>query len=132
MNKTFKIQELDKPNKNNRIYPKEEIEKSIVKFNETADAMNGVPGMIDYPDGLQIDMTKVSHVVKNLRIEDNYLVGDFTVLKTPEGKKLSELLNASPATVAFRTLGTGTVGEDGVVKDFTIISVSMVDSNSAA
>lgn len=116
-----RIQELDTPNKNGRIYRKDVMEKAI---EETEQTLIGTIGM---PEGGEIDIMKISHKVENLRIEDNFLVGDMTILGTPEGFKLSDMVECHDS-YGFRLAGIGTVkrNEDGVQEvqpDYKIMSV---------
>ena len=67
---------LDKPNNNGFIYPKNLIEKSLNKINSM--------GMVncDYNlDSLNIDLSKVSHIITNPRIENDFLIVDIKIIK---------------------------------------------------
>ena len=122
---TVKIQELDRPNKNGRIYPKSVVEEALRRAPST------MYGTLGYPEGLALPIDKVSHSVSNLRIEGDYLVGDAKILKTPMGAIVEKML-MNPESVAYRTMGYGMVGEDGVISDFTIIAVAAIPAEDAA
>jgi hypothetical protein len=117
------ILQCDVPNKNGRVYPKEEIEKALVKVREGQQTIWGTVGM---PDGGAIPLNDVAFITGNMQLNDkNYLVGDIRVLQTPKGQMLEELLKNPKA--GFRTAGIGNVGPDGVVTDFVFTSIALVD-----
>src|SRR5271167_2916897 len=116
-----KIQELDRPNRNNRIYPRAVMEEAIAEFNKRPNPMLGTVGM---PSDPAVDLTAVSHVVKNLRIMDDYLVADIKVLATPMGAQLEKMLKDD--SMVFRSAGFGNVGPDGTISDYRLLCVSAV------
>lgn len=151
---TVTIMTVDKPNKNNRIYSRETMQKAIDEVNEKKQGR--VFGTIGMPEGNSVELGKVSHIAGNLRIDDDgQVLADIMVLDTPEGAKLREILkttstHSSSATIPssrgmqdvinvlkpenirydYRTAGYGEIVEraDGVkeVVNFTPISVSLV------
>lgn len=118
-----KIQKLDEPNKNGRIYSTDVIKAAIEKINNQA-----VMGTIGMPEGPSMNIAKVSHVVANLTIEDGYLVGDLTILKTPMGEELSKMLDE----MVFRTIGIGNISDDGEVTNFQISGICAIHKDKAA
>lgn len=116
---TVKICEVDVPNKNGRVYPRKLLE-SLVGIEQVFGGI-GMQGSVS-PD-------KASHSLENLRMENGFLVGNLKVLKTPEGKLLSDLLKAR-INVDFRTSASCTFGENGEIENYTPISVNAV-SNGA-
>ena len=117
-----KVLDLDKPNLNGRTYPTREVEKTI---RQTSVPFMGTLGM---PDGDKISLTKVSHAVEELRIEDGALMAKITLLQTPAGQMLSQLLDECE----FRAAGTGDIDENGVVSNWKMTTVSAVDRDTAA
>lgn len=111
----IKIQKLDEPNLNGRTYTKDTFSKSLGRT------------VLGDLDGSIVDLGGVSHQVENLRIEDGFLVGDLVVLSTPQGKILDQILENLSAEANFRTCGYGNVDDFGVVTDFEIVSVSLVN-----
>jgi hypothetical protein len=120
------LQELDKPNKNNRSYTKAAMEKAIEEANKRP--LLGTLGVLDGPT---VPMTEVAFSVSNLHIEGDFLVGEAKILKTPKGMELEGMLT-NPSSIAFRTAGVGTVGADGVVSDFVITYISAIPADTAA
>lgn len=118
-----KIQQLDVPNKNNRIYPARTIEEALQR-------LNGKPviGHIGV-DGGNDPSTFASHQITNLAIEDGYLVGQITILDTEAGKTARRLLEG-PLRGDVRSQGYGDVSPDGIITNYTIVSIDIV-SNGA-
>lgn len=117
------IQKLDAPNKNGRVYSTEVIQEAI-----KAKGDNPILGTFGMPETSLVNLTDVSHVVRNLTIEDGYLVGEVTVLKTPRGEILEKVLDE----MVFRTSGTGNVDDDGNITDFHILTVAAIHKDTAA
>lgn len=113
-----RIQQLDVPNGNTRVYSTNEMEKAIAGVEMLFGEMDPEPGMT-------VVLSNVSHSIRNLAIEDGYLVGEMTVLNTPAGNQLSSVMEKSD--VQFRMSGTGIVTTDahGIqhVTDYRLISV---------
>lgn len=75
---------IDKPNKNNTIYPREVVEKAIKEFqlqiqNKRCLISNGNP---DFP---HLKIGDVAAIVSDMNIEDNNVIIDFELLDTPAG-----------------------------------------------
>ena len=130
------MQIADEPNKNNRVYPKEVLEKAVAAFKERKYPMFGTFGMQDFirmPDG-DISIEGVSHSIEDLKIEDNVLFADVKILDTPIGKKLKTV---GTDDLAFRIAGIGTIKtrEDGVVvinDDFKLVTINACLKTDAA
>jgi len=97
---------LDEPNHNYRVYPKEVVQKAL--DTNVVKAVLGCAITLKTDFTADVDLQKISHYTQNLRIEDNYLVGDVTVMKTPEGITLQTLLDRG-CNIKFSPSGTGIV-----------------------
>lgn len=99
------ILECDKPNKNGRIYPKELFEKGV----NDSKTVYGKIGMVE-GDGV-IDLSKISHKVDFIQLEGDILVGELTILDTPEGKILKDMnsMNGVDISNNFRPAGMGNI-----------------------
>lgn len=114
------ICELNKPNKNGRIYTYSAFKDVIGK---------SFYGSIGMPkECCELNLATVSHVVENIRIEDDMLIGDVKILKTPEGKNLKELVD----NVVFRLAGTGILTREKIVDDYKLISINAVNIDDGA
>lgn len=69
-------------------------------------------------DNGELEVAMVSHGVKDVFLaDDGRLMGTVSVLDTPEGEKLKELLSGSPGVV-FRLAGQGTVNDGEIGADY--------------
>lgn len=117
-----KIQQVNVPNKNGRIYTRATIEQVIEQFKDGKPLL-GTIGMGE--DRAAIDHS--SHKVTNLRLEDGWLIGDVAVLETETGNALATMLEAHP--LDFRMDGVGNVEQQDdrwVVTDYTLHRVNAV------
>ena len=135
MSKTIKstnIIKADVPNKNNRVYPRSVLEKVIEDFDNKSGTLGqlGMPDCsLDGPSSIRLD--EASHIVKNLRMQDDKLICDIQILDTPAGKKLCDLVDGK-----FRLQGIGSVEDkDGsyvIQDDYKLMSVNALSSEKAS
>ncbi len=74
-------------NRNGRVYTKECVENMISKI----DSSIVMYGQIGY--SIETVLKNVSHTINNIQIEDDYLVGDITILSTHNGKVLRSMID---------------------------------------
>lgn len=118
---TSVIATVDVPNKNGHIYTTESIQRVI------ANAPQPIYGTMGMPLGspTTIAMADVSHMVENLRInERGEFIGDITILNTPKGQMLKDIMSITP--LDFRTCGVGDVQPNGEVDNFQLSSINAV------
>jgi hypothetical protein len=133
---TYKIIHLDTPNKNNRIYPRAEMEKSIAARNSQNIPLFGPLNNSIFSN--EINISEVAFICNNLRIEEDYVVGDMKILNTPKGIILNELMKNTE--MAFRTVGYGDIKEtlfngdivSNIVSNFELYSLCVVPADQAA
>lgn len=122
-----RIMRADVPNGNGRVYPMSALEHCVERGKTET-----IFGTLGAPCKGAVDLNEVSHVVRNLRIEDGYLIGDIEILQTEKGDILGQLLDA--VQIDFRAAGTGNLGIDfhtaatgkfdaGTVLDFTLVTI---------
>jgi hypothetical protein len=112
-----RILKLDTPTVNGRIYPTAEIALALLRISETP-----VLGIMGVKPVNQVDLADLSHLTSDLNIEDGWLVGEVTVLKTPMGEALGKILD----TVAFTPIGNGTVNGNNEVVDYRLLYINAV------
>ena len=96
-------------------------EKIIEDFNKRKEM--GVYGELGHPEGFDVSLNRVSHIIQNIKIKDNMLIGDIKILKTDKGVELLKNIN----NYVFRPRSSGNVKENNVieiVKFFTFDAVS--------
>jgi hypothetical protein len=75
--------------------------------------------------GLDISMANSSHVLENLTIDGDDLVGDMTVLDTPSGKMVESMLD-NGARLQTSIRATGRLDDRLEVSELTLITFDLV------
>ena len=122
--------EGDVRNQNNRIYTKEEIHSAVKAINEKIKGGYSVLGEADHPDDLNINLDRVSHMITEMDIDGANGIGKLKILPTPMGNICKTLLE-SGVKLGVSSRGSGNENENGIVKDFEIITVDIVANPSA-
>ncbi len=79
-------------NRNGRLYPRSVMEKAVNKYiNEFVSKNRGI-GTLGHENSPKISEDKVSHLIKELRFENNDVWGKAKVLETKHGKELAALI----------------------------------------
>jgi hypothetical protein len=90
-------------------------------------------GELDHPDDSVINLRNASHMVTDIWMEENNVMGKIRVLDTPSGKVLQELVKAN-VNVGISSRGMGSVSESKgqtiVEDDFQLICFDMVSEPS--
>jgi len=109
----------DVKNRNGRIYPKEILQKEVVRYNREFINKSRAFGELGHPDGPTVNLERVSHMIKALYPEGSNFIGEARVLDTPYGKIVKSLIDeGAKLGVSSRGMGTlANVGGANVVKD---------------
>ena len=122
----------DVRNANQRVYPVNEISKAVKSLNEQIQNGYSIYGELDHPDGLNINLDRVSHIITEMWMDSTNGYGKLKILPTSMGEIVKTLLsNGGKLGVSSR--GSGNVSEDGSgkVSDFEIVTVDIVAQPSA-
>jgi len=95
-------------NRNRRIYPVPVLEKEVYRYMKENIESNRAYGELGHPDGPNINLERVSHMIKSLRKEGNNFVGKAKILETPYGMIVRNLL-AEGAGIGVSSRGMGTL-----------------------
>jgi hypothetical protein len=119
-------------NANQRVYPVNEIGRAVKTLNDQITGGYSVLGEVDHPDGLNVNLDRVSHMITDMWMEDNNGYGKMKILPTPMGQLVKTMLE-SGVKLGVSSRGSGNVSEDGSgeVSDFEIITVDVVAQPSA-
>jgi len=114
----IEIIKADVPTINDHIYPKEELEKAIANIDDA------LVGRVDNvgTNPTKIDIGSIAFLVENVRMDEDSVVGDMTVLETPKGRVLQESLSS----FRFAPAGTGQVDNAGNISDYTFLCVDAI------
>ena len=124
------LMQADVKNRNNRVYPKVEIEKAVKTINERLQSGESILGELDHPQTLTINLDRVSHVLTEAKMDGTNAVGKLKIVDTPMGKIAQELIG-SGVKLGVSSRGTGRVGEGGKVDDYHFATMDIVAQPSA-
>ena len=119
-------------NANQRVYPVNEIGRAVKTLNDQISGGYSVLGEVDHPEGLNINLDRVSHMITEMWMDGPNGYGKLKILPTPMGQLVKTMLE-SGVKLGVSSRGSGNVQEDGSgqVSDFEIITVDVVAQPSA-
>ena len=119
-------------NANQRVYPVTEIGRAVNTLNDQITGGYSVLGEVDHPEGLNINLDRVSHMITEMWMDGPNGYGKLKILPTPMGQLVSTMLE-SGVKLGVSSRGSGNVTEDGSgqVSDYEIITVDIVAQPSA-
>lgn len=118
-------------NENGRVYPASEIRKAVDELNETVHGGYSVLGEVDHPEGLNINLDRVSHMITKMWMDGPDGYGKLKIIPTPMGQLVKTMLE-SGVKLGVSSRGSGNVSEaTGHVSDFKIVTVDIVAQPSA-
>jgi len=119
-------------NANQRVYPVNEISRAVNTLNDQISGGYSVLGEVDHPEGLNINLDRVSHMITDMWMDGPNGYGKLKVLPTPMGQLVKTMLE-SGVKLGVSSRGSGNVQEDGSgqVSEFEIITVDVVAQPSA-
>lgn len=102
-------------NRNNRFYPKTILDESVNIYNNSFVKTRRAVGELTHPDTTKINPDRISHLITEIAIDNNYYVGKAKILDTPCGKITQALLDGGVQLgVSSRADGSTTARNDGV------------------
>lgn len=119
-------------NANQRVYPVNEISRAVTTLNDQIAGGYSVLGEVDHPEGLNINLDRVSHMITEMWMDGPNGYGKLKILPTPMGQLVRTMLE-SGVKLGVSSRGSGNVSEDGqnIVSEFEIITVDVVAQPSA-
>ena len=117
-------------NANQRVYPVNEISRAVTTLNEQIQGGYSVLGEVDHPEGLNINLDRVCHMVESMWMDGPNGYGKLKILPTPMGNLVKTMLE-SGVKLGVSSRGSGEVDGSGNVNGFEIITVDVVAQPSA-
>ena len=119
-------------NANQRVYPVTEIGRAVNTLNDQIKGGYSVLGEVDHPEGLNINLDRVSHMITEMWMDGPNGYGKLKVIPTPMGQLVKTMLE-NGVKLGVSSRGSGNVKEDGSgeVSEFEIITVDCVAQPSA-
>ena len=117
-------------NANQRVYPVDEIGRAVKTLNDQISGGYTPLGEVDHPEGLNINIDRVSHMITECWMDGDNGYGKLKILPTPMGQLVKTMLEAG-VKLGVSSRGSGEVDGSGNVADFEIITVDVVAQPSA-
>ena len=126
--------QAEKKNKNGRVYPQKVLFNEANRYIKEYVKKNRAMGELGHPDGPTVNLERVSHVIKELKVDGNDIRGKAKVMDTPYGKIVKNLIDEG-TNLGVSTRGMGSLknvnGINEVQKDFMLSAVDIVADPSA-
>lgn len=123
----------EEKNRNNRIYSRDEMAKEVQRYNEEFVTKMRALGELEHPQSATVDSSRACHLITELNMEGNKVIGKSKVLSTPLGEVMKSLIrDGVKMGMSSRALGT-LEDKSGVnhVKNMKLIAVDAVADPSA-
>jgi hypothetical protein len=124
----------NKPNRNNRVYPKEILREAVKTYTDNFITSKRSLGELNHNSVPGVDLTKVSHMITSLKENGDYFYGKARILNTPMGKIAQGLIDEGVVLgVSSRALGSVKPTNEGysvVGPDLVINCVDIVHDPS--
>ena len=117
-------------NANQRVYPVNEIGRAVKTLSDQIAGGYSVLGEVDHPEGLTVNLDRVSHMISEMWMDGPNGYGKMKILPTPMGSLVKTMLE-SGVKLGVSSRGSGEVTDTGDVSDFEIITVDVVAQPSA-
>lgn len=122
-------------NRNGRMYPREILQKEVDRYNKEYTAKNRAFGELGHPDSPTINLDRVSHMIKSLKLEGNNFVGRAKIMDTPYGKIVKSLIDEG-AQLGVSSRGMGSIiqknGMNLVQDDFMLATAADIVADPSA
>ena len=105
------IQRAEAKNQNERVYPKDILEREIENYINGPVKERRALGELDHPESSVINLQNVSHNITKCWWDGDDVHGEFEILNTPAGNILKALF-AAGLTVGVSSRGMGSVEEN--------------------
>ena len=118
-------------NRNKRIYPLEEMEKEVKRYQADMVQTGRAMGELNHPTTADVDLERACHLVTEVSQEGNVFYGKSKVLSTPTDMIVRALINDGVRVgMSSRALGQliPESGQEGVsrVQDFKLVAIDCV------
>ena len=127
--------QAEQKNRNGRIYPSTVLVNEVKRYKNEYVQKNRAMGELNHPQGPTVNLDRVSHIIKDLRVEGNDIYGKAKVMDTPMGKIAKNLIDeGAKLGVSSRGMGSLKANKEGINEvqdDFMLAAVDIVADPSA-
>lgn len=128
--------QANKPNRNGRIYPVHVMDAAVQKYMDTHVSNSRAYGELGHPDGPQINLDRVSHLITSLKKDGDNYVGKAKIADTPMGNIARGLLKSGANLgVSSRGLGSLKPNKQGIMEvqnDFKLATAADIVADPSA
>lgn len=125
----------DLKNRNGRMYPRGIMEKEVSRYNDEYIQKNRAFGELGHPDSPTINLDRVSHMIKSLKVDGNNWIGRAKIMETPYGKIVKSLIDEG-AQLGVSSRGLGSLVEKNGVNlvqdDFMLATAADIVADPSA
>ena len=137
--KTYKIKgvfmQSEVKNRNGRVYPFPVLQKEVNRYNKDYVNENRAFGELGHPVGPTVNLERASHMITSLKPEGKNFVGQATILKTPMGRIVENLMDAG-GKLGVSSRGMGSLeqknGANYVKDDFYLATAADIVADPSA
>ena len=123
-------------NRNGRMYPVETLAKEVDRYNESYVKSGRALGELGHPEGPQINLDRVSHLITSLRQEGANFIGRAKLMDTPFGNIAKGLVSEGVKLgVSSRGMGSLKLNKEGineVQNDFYLATAADIVADPSA
>jgi hypothetical protein len=122
-------------NRNGRVYPINVLDAQVKNYTDKYILQNRAFGELGHPDGPQINLERVSHMIVGLHKDGNNYIGKAKIMDTPYGKIVKNFIDEG-AKLGVSSRGMGSLrnvgGVDEVQEDFYLASAADIVADPSA
>lgn len=123
-------------NRNGRMYPKHVLEREVNRYNEQFVQKGRAFGELGHPDGPQINLDRISHIIESLKQDGSNWVGRAKITDTPMGNIARGIIE-SGGQLGVSTRGMGSIklnkeGVNEVQDDFHLATAADIVADPSA
>ena len=127
--------QAEQKNRNGRVYPEKTLMKEVKRYNKEYVTNSRAMGELGHPEGPTVKLERVSHLIKEMKVDGNNIMGRAKILDTPYGQIVKNLIDEG-AKLGVSSRGMGSLkkndaGINEVQEDFMLAAVDIVADPSA-
>jgi len=123
-------------NKNGRVYPSSVMENEVNRYMKEAVTQGRGYGELGHPEGPQINLDRVSHLIESLKFDGQNVIGKAIIVDTTQGNNARGLIEAGANLgVSSRGLGSLKPSTDGIMEvqgDFKLVTAADIVADPSA
>lgn len=121
---------IGEKNRNGRVYPRKLWEAEVQAYQNEIKA-GSINTLMEYehPARSEVDPMKAVAKITSLEISGNYVMGEAVLLNNDQANQLKSLID-NGVKISVSSRGVGSVGSDGIVESFKLITYDIVPNPS--